>query len=117
MLFALAASLLAAEHPGPNPLHDAVIAESMDKLKDLLAAGGHDLEKRDALGYTSLMRAADEGISEAVRLLIAAGASVQAKDYSQATSLHVAAEGGMAAVAADEHFAGMAKRNGQTTVG
>ena len=67
---------------------------SFNGVRSALATGA-DPEERDALGYTALMRAADDGLPEGVRMLLEAGASVNARDHSKATAMHLGAEGGM----------------------
>ena len=77
----------------PNALHDAVVSDDLEALQAAIKSGASP-EDRDALGYTVLMRAADDGALDATRMLIAAGVQVNARDNSKATALHLASEGG-----------------------
>ena len=92
MFSALFISTLAASS-GPNALHDAVVNDDLEALQAAIKSGASP-EDRDALGYTVLMRAADDGALDAARLLLAAGVLVNARDNSKATALHLASEGG-----------------------
>ena len=77
----------------PNALHDAVVSDDLEALQAAIKSGASP-EDRDALGYTVLMRAADDGALDAARMLVAAGVQVNARDNSKATALHLASEGG-----------------------
>ena len=74
LLVLLISSALASQ--GPNALHDAVVGDDLDALQAALKAGA-STEDRDALGYTVLMRAADDGAIDAAKELLAAGALTQ----------------------------------------
>ena len=54
------------------------------------------LETRDALGYTPLLRAADQANPKILTLLLEAGADLAAADNSGSSALHLAAESGSA---------------------
>ena len=92
MVSALFITTLAASSV-PNALHDAVVSDDLEALQAAIKSGASP-EDRDALGYTVLMRAADDGALDATRMLIAAGVQVNARDNSKATALHLASEGG-----------------------
>ena len=80
--------------PSTSSLHDTLVAGDLDGVRSALAKGA-DPEGRDALGYTALMRAAEDALPEGVHMLLEAGASVNARDHSKATAMHLGAEGGM----------------------
>ena len=92
MVSALFTAILVASSV-PNALHDAVISDDLEALQAAIKSGASP-EDRDALGYTVLMRAADDGALDAARMLVAAGVLVNARDNSKATALHLASEGG-----------------------
>ena len=77
----------------PNALHEAVVSDDLEALQAAIKSGASP-EDRDALGYTVLMRAADDGALDAARMLVEAGVQVNARDNSKATALHLASEGG-----------------------
>jgi hypothetical protein len=77
----------------PNALHEAVVSDDLEALQAAIKSGASP-EDRDALGYTVLMRAADDGALDAARILVEAGVQVNARDNSKATALHLASEGG-----------------------
>lgn len=55
----------------------------------------HDSRDRSNRGYTALMHAAENGLGEAVRSLVAAGSDTEARsEHSKATALMLAARGG-----------------------
>ena len=64
-----------------------------DFLRALIAAWPAQADLADFKGQTPLMLAADDGESELVRQLLAAGASVDAQDYRGRTALHAAVTG------------------------
>jgi ankyrin repeat protein len=66
-------------HSDKQPLHQAVEQRQVERAKELLRAGAR-VDARDKLNVTPLMIAAREGFNELVELLLAAGASVTAKD-------------------------------------
>ena len=77
----------------PNALHDAVVSDDLEALQAAIKSGASP-EDQDPLGYTVLMRAADDGALDAAKMLLAAGVLVNARDNSKATALHLASEGG-----------------------
>ena len=93
---AVLAGWLSLAHAGP--LHDAVIAGDIDQLKALIAVGEEDLEEgARVIGQgqgTPLFHASAKGFAEAVRVLVEAGADVNATKYVGRRPLHPAAEGG-----------------------
>lgn len=79
---------------GPlQPLHLAA-ADNAPALRELLAAGTEDLERKALKGWTPLIFAARSGNLEAVNALLDAGADIHAVDHHGSTALHRAAFGG-----------------------
>ncbi|MGN0820935.1 MAG: ankyrin repeat domain-containing protein [Akkermansia sp.] len=76
-----------------TPLMRAVAAESLDEVRDLLAAGA-DVNAASILGRTPLMMACDAMNPEMVELLLSAGADVHARDLQGNTPLHLVNAGG-----------------------
>ena len=80
--------------PGSIPeLIQAVRATELDRVRELLA-DGVDPDIRSSGGRTALHAAAEEGILEAAQLLVDAGASIEARNFSGDTPLHCAARYG-----------------------
>jgi hypothetical protein len=77
-----------------------------------LCRAGADLERRDRLGKTMLIRAAGEGRLEAVRLLLDARADVSAEDLNGTTALMFAARWGFVDTASALLARGAALSNG-----
>lgn len=71
---------------GCTPLHHAVLDNDVPTTRRLLKEGAY-LEARDGEGHTPLMLATLEGCHEPVRLLINAGADVDAKSLDYNTSI------------------------------
>ena len=83
-----------ADHESETPeIIRAVRAAQLDKLRDLLAHG-IDPDTRSRAQRTALHAAAEEGVLEAARLLIGAGALVNARNWAGDTPLHCAARNG-----------------------
>ena len=71
-------------------LFQAVTAGDMAKVKELVKAETPEtIDKVDFYGYTALHAAAENGRAEAIPLLLAAGANIDAATYDATfTSLH-----------------------------
>jgi hypothetical protein len=76
-----------------HPLVDAADQGDEDALVDNLRKG-YRPDSRGEFGVTPLMRAAFHGHKRLVRILIYAGADVDAADFGGATALHIAARQG-----------------------
>ena len=71
---------------GCSPLHHAVLDNDVPTTRRLLKEGAY-LEARDGEGHTPLMLATLEGCHEPARLLINAGADIDAKSLDYGTSV------------------------------
>jgi ankyrin repeat protein len=76
---------------GRTPLYNAASAANADAIVKLLLARGADPNRATANGQTPLMTAAGRGGVEAMQVLIAAKANVNAKNGAGATALMAAA--------------------------
>ncbi len=77
-----------------GPIHDAVRAGDLAKVKALVAANPKIVNEKDARGRTPLHFASGAGNVEIVKFLIAGGADVKAADPDGFTPLHWAASAG-----------------------
>jgi ankyrin repeat protein len=112
-LLLLAVAAVANGDPGSEALHAAVVQSDPLGVIAALDAGA-SLSARDALGYTPLHRAADDGDLEMVGLLLERGAAsgdathstglsargkaIDARDNNEATALMLAAGGDHSAI-------------------
>jgi len=80
------------------PLHDAVMASDLCRLRAALDAGDA-VDVRNAHGITALMCASFVGVRDVVELLLRRGAEVNAMDERGWTPLHFCANKGSPAVA------------------
>ena len=80
------------------PFHCAAQLGDASSLEAQLAAGGVSLDAVDDDGWAALHYSAWYGHSDAVRVLLAAGADVNVRNGAQATPLHFAAGAGRVAV-------------------
>jgi ankyrin repeat protein len=72
--------------------------DSVETLVQLLCSQGVDIEAKDQLGRTSLLRAAQNGQEAVVYLLLQKGANVEREDHADRTPLSWAAQNGQGAV-------------------
>jgi hypothetical protein len=81
-----------AEAPEPPSigLHEAVIVENVEAIRQHAAAGS-DLDQKDDYGSTPLIVAATFGKAEAAKALIEGGADLSIANNDGSTPLHVAA--------------------------
>ncbi len=79
-------------------VEDTFSKEDIDAIKRLLNEGKLNLKEKDKYGFTVLHRAAAEGRTETVRLLLAAGAEVDEGDKHRLTALFHAAHRNQGAV-------------------
>jgi ankyrin repeat protein len=81
-----------AKYQGLLPIHSAAVAGDVETIRAELAAGVPvDLRVKTKEGTTPLMWASSRGQADAVRLLIASGADVNAKNSDGTNSLMIAA--------------------------
>ncbi|KAK4688503.1 hypothetical protein P7C73_g1601, partial [Tremellales sp. Uapishka_1] len=73
-----------------SPIHEAVIDESLEEVKTLLANSPSLLDAKDEFGYTPLHLAADRGFSSIVEYLLSIGAKKEARDEDGQTALELA---------------------------
>ena len=78
---------------GKNDLHRAASSGSVDKVKELIAAG-YNIDATDQLGKTALFIAAEEGSAEMVNILLNALADFSIADKSARTAIAVAKDYG-----------------------
>lgn len=97
LLLEAAGGQAAAERPVAD-IHDAALANDIERVKALLAQGA-DLRSRNETGDTPLHVAADGGAVEVAELLLAKGADVNEKGFRGVTPLHYAAMANRKAVA------------------
>lgn len=85
----------AADAAAPNdpPLHAAVASGNLDQVRKLLAQGA-DIDARDSLGRTPLMRAAMGRSQPMVSELLAAGANANLRDHAGKSAADHAARAG-----------------------
>lgn len=88
------ANIDARDHFKYTPLHMAAESGTADIVKLLIEKGGADVNALTEYKQTPLHRAAGQGMADAAALLIQKGANVSARDMTQNTPLHVAAEYG-----------------------
>ncbi|KIY32235.1 hypothetical protein I305_05185 [Cryptococcus gattii E566] len=72
------------------PIHDAVVADSLRVVKELIEADPSLINSRDEFGYTPLHLAADRGYPEMTKLLLEFGADKSLKDQDGQTPLILA---------------------------
>jgi len=82
-----------AEEKPTKSLHQAVIDSDVEQVQ-LNISSGANVNAKDAMGYTPLFYAAQNGKEDVAELLIAGGANVNEKDRTGNTPLHYAAVGG-----------------------
>ena len=82
-----------AEEKPTKSLHQAVIDSDVEQVQLNISAGAN-VNANDAMGYTPLFYAAQNGQEDVAELLIAGGANVNVKDRTGNTPLHYAAVGG-----------------------
>jgi len=82
-----------AEEKPTKSLHQAVIDSDVEQVQLNISAGAN-VNAKDAMGYTPLFYAAQNGQEDVAELLIAGGANVNVKDRTGNTPLHYAAVGG-----------------------
>jgi ankyrin repeat protein len=80
-----------------DELQDALLMNDVNRIRTLLDQGA-DLESKFVMGWTPLIRAAEEGKADIVRLLLSRGADVNARGDSLETALGCAALAGQAEV-------------------
>jgi ankyrin repeat protein len=91
-LLAAGASLTATDENGWTPLMAALVRHSVPIVQMLLAAGAKPfINDRGKKGQTALMLASAAGFIEAMKLLLQAGADVNAVDEAGETALTLAA--------------------------
>jgi ankyrin repeat protein len=71
----------------PSPLFEAAVRRELEKVKELLAGGRDPNEEDGPSGQRALLAAASNGHVELVRLLLDAGADVDATDRHGNTPL------------------------------
>lgn len=91
MLLDRGAEVNSAQIDGRTPLYNAASAANSDAILNLLLVRGADPNRATANGQTPLMTAAGHGGVEAMRMLIAAKANVNARNGAGATPLMAAA--------------------------
>ena len=72
-----------------NPIHSAIARNEISKLKKLIASG-ESIEKKGSLGDTPLILASKKGNLEAFKILIQAGANIDAVDNYKQSALYYA---------------------------
>ncbi|CAI0381065.1 unnamed protein product [Linum tenue] len=75
---------------GNHALHRAAVRGELGLVQDLIGQGGTDVNAADGDGYTPLMLAAREGHGKVCRVLISAGAEVDARNARGETALILA---------------------------
>ncbi|EAL20326.1 hypothetical protein CNBF1370 [Cryptococcus deneoformans B-3501A] len=68
-----------------DPIHDAVVADSLQAAKELAEGDSSLINSRDEFGYTPLHLAADRGYPEMTKLLLELGADKSLKDQDDQT--------------------------------
>ena len=89
VLLFLAGALAAQAPPADERFYQAIRQNDLPALRALAASDG--VNSKDGLGQTPLMLASAFGSTDAVRLLLAAGADARAASNSGVTALHWAA--------------------------
>lgn len=77
---------------GNTPLHQAVEAWDVVKLKNLLSEDSKHIDAKDSAGQTPLMIAAANGSANAMKLLLEKGANAALQDKLHRSALHLACE-------------------------
>lgn len=77
-----------------NPLVDAAESGDIKQVRKILDEGSNLPDSKGDFGTTAIMRAAFNGNTEIVKLLIERGASVNSADVGGETALHLAAKNG-----------------------
>jgi len=82
-----------AEEKPTKSLHQAVVDNDVEQVRLNISAGAN-VNAKDAMGYTPLFYAAQNGKEDVAELLIAGGADVNVRDQLGNTPLHYAAVSG-----------------------
>ena len=82
-----------AKEKPTKSLHQAVIDKDVEQVQLNISAGAN-VNATDAMGYTPLFYAAQNGQEDVAELLIAGGANINVKDRTGNTPLHYAAVSG-----------------------
>ena len=84
-----------ADEDGNTPLQLAIDSHQEIEIVQFLLSRGANVDTTDKWGTTILMNACRNGSFVSMRLLLAAGAVVEARDMKQQTALHYAADNGL----------------------
>ncbi len=99
ILFFICIQIVTISHVVADPLHDAVKASDIAKVKQLIANGADVNQNQRSLG-TPLHQASLSGSTDIAELLIGHGANVNAENKIFGTPLYIAARKGNVGVAA-----------------
>ncbi|MEZ4827335.1 MAG: ankyrin repeat domain-containing protein [Bacteroidia bacterium] len=78
------------EDHGNTPLHEAVLADDMEKVEELLSRGEYHIEMKNRMGLTPLHLAVRENYEEMTEFLLASGADANSRSYVYDSPLHLA---------------------------
>ena len=92
-LVSLGADTLALGSDGLNCLHRAIKQDYHEEIP-LLLDSTKNLERKTAVGMSSLMLACEKGNQQLVELLVSRGSKVNVKDLDGRTPLHISARAG-----------------------